>query len=280
MPAFSGNPILLQHAVVPWDERRGHAYQAHPISLRPLYLFNCFRDQRKNNFPYVLHIAVCCSVARSMKLGCSERIQSFVKDRPLSHLQHEFWLSLRWVPTTENGIADAITIPSREEIVGPTAQAFQRLWGDSGEFTVDLMLSTQSAQVTPGGTRLPFFSTYHCQDSAGVDVFAQDVAFVPGSRTRAFGFGFPSPVMVGPVLQHLAECSARKVVVVPDTRPFWYPLLAQAATKYIALSARGQRGALVWPHHPDGLREYVYDKWCMKAYEVDFAGRTTHGREK
>ena len=62
-------------------------------------------------------------------------------------------------------------------------------------------------------------------------MFAQDVAVVLGCTTRAFGFCFPPSVTVEPVLQRLAECKARAVVVVPDTRLFWYPLLAQAATK-------------------------------------------------
>ena len=44
------------------------------------------------------------------------------------HVQQEVWLSLRWVPTAENGTADAISRPSRDEIVRRTAEAFQRLW--------------------------------------------------------------------------------------------------------------------------------------------------------
>lgn len=189
-------------------------------------------------------------------------------------VEYEVWLSLRWVPTAENGVADAITRPSKEEIVRLTAGAFQRLWDYFGEFNVDLMASTESAQLTPGGTRLPFFSRYQCQDSAGVDVFAQDVSVVPGATTRAFGSCFPPPIMVGTVVQHLFECRARAVVLVPDTRPYWYPLLAQGCNRSVLVAAKGQRGAFVWPHHRDGLREYVYAKWGMRAYEVNFSSAT------
>lgn len=73
-------------------------------------------------------------------------------------------------------------------------------------------------------------------------MFAQDVSVVPGTTTRAFGFCFPPPVMVGPLVQHLAACKARAVVVVPDTRPFWFPLLAQATTISMVVSRKGQRG--------------------------------------
>ena len=48
--------------------------------------------------------------------------------------EHNFWLSLRWVPTAGNGITDAITRPSRE-MVRLTAQAFQHLWYYFGEFS-------------------------------------------------------------------------------------------------------------------------------------------------
>lgn len=137
------------------------------------------------------------------------------------------------------------------------------------------MASTESAQRIPfgatnEGASLPFFSRYQCEGSKGVDFLAQDVATMPESGNRAFGYCFPPPVMVGPVLQHLAECRAHAVIIIPDTRDHWYPLLAQGTVRSMQVSYPGQQGIFVWPHHRDGLRPYIYVRWGMRAHEVQF----------
>lgn len=144
---------------------------------------------------------------------------------------------------------------------------------------MDAMASTESAPIAPRGTRWPFFSSYQCQGSTGMDVFVQDVSIVQGTTNHPFGFCFPPLVMVGHVLQHLAECRARAVVVVPDIRPFWYSRLGQAATKSTIVPAKGQQGTFVWPHHRDGIREFVYANWVMRAYELDLADTICHVRQ-
>ena len=90
------------------------------------------------------------------------------------------------------------------------------------------MASTSSVQCIPGSSRaLPLFSQYDCEGSSGVDVLAQDVSRLPGSEVQAFGYCFPPPVMVGHIVEHSAECHAHAVIVVPDTRAHWYPLVKQ-----------------------------------------------------
>ena len=74
-------------------------------------------------------------------------------------VDYGFMLSLKWVPTADNGVADAISKPSRDSKIRLTAEAFRALWDDLGPFNMDLMASTASAQRVPGNAgTLPFFS--------------------------------------------------------------------------------------------------------------------------
>ena len=120
-----------------------------------------------------------------------------------------FWLSLRWVSTADNASAGNITRPGRDEIIRLRPTTFQQLRAFFGEFTVDLMASSENAQhgqarSTSELQRLPFISRYHCEGSAGVDVFCHNVAVDPGGQETAFGYCFPPPVMVRHIVQHLS----------------------------------------------------------------------------
>ena len=121
-----------------------------------------------------------------------------------------FLLTLKWIPTASNAMADAISRPSRESIIRLRPDALQAVCNELGPFTIDLMASTASAQRIPQSARtLPLFSRYDCAGPSGVDVLAQDVSRVPGIGEPAFGFVSPPPVMAGHLVQHLAECKAR-----------------------------------------------------------------------
>lgn len=185
-------------------------------------------------------------------------------------VRHQFRLSLKWVPTAENARADAISRPSREAVIQLSATAFMALWDELGPFNIDLMACEASAHVSPlTGVQLPFFSHYRCPRSAGVDVFAQNVAVLPGSSAPAFGFCFPPPIMAGHVVQHLAECRAHAVVVVPDLKPYWFPVVRHASVRSVQVAPVNARDAFLWPS-PRGLRPWRYPRWAMVAYELDF----------
>lgn len=186
-------------------------------------------------------------------------------------VEHEFLLSLTWVPTAENGVADAISRPSRDTIIRLQPDAFRTLWEAFGPFNIDLMACTASVQHSPrSGAALPFFSRYHCAGSAGVDVFAQDLAVLPGGAGPAFGFCFPPPVMAGHVVQHLAECRARAVVLLPGIKGYWFPRVLLASTRSVEVASVNESGVFVWPSAEGTLRPWRYPRWAMVAYEVDF----------
>ena len=69
-------------------------------------------------------------------------------------------LSLKWVPTADNGIADAISQPSRESAIRLQPRVFQELREATGPFNFDLMVFSESAQKDQvSSDRLPFFSS-------------------------------------------------------------------------------------------------------------------------
>ena len=100
-------------------------------------------------------------------------------------------------------------------------------------------------------------------------MLAQDVSRLPGTGEQAFGDCFPPPVMVGHVVQHL-ECHVKAVMVVPDTRAYWYPLVQQVTVRSLEVAPKDMFGYFQWPYQDGTLREWRYPKWAMIAYEVDF----------
>ena len=143
-----------------------------------------------------------------------------------------------------------------------------------GPFNVDLMACAASVRRSPvSGEALPFFSRYDCARSAGTDVLAQDVSIVPGTTVPAFGFCFPPPVVAGHTVQHLAECKAHAVVLLPDVKAYWFPLVQLAAVTSITVAPVAATGCFRWPSPKGGLRNWRYNRWGMVAYELDFRSR-------
>ena len=98
---------------------------------------------------------------------------------------------------------------------------------------MNLMATDTSAQYTPIGDgcerrRLPFYLRFHANNTAGVDVFSHNVSYMPGSLQLFFGYCLPQPSLVGVVLAHISKCEARAVIVVPNTRASWFPMIEGA----------------------------------------------------
>ena len=88
-------------------------------------------------------------------------------------VEYGFMFSLKWIPTAENGVADAMSRPSREAIIHIAPAAFRAIRDEMGPFNLDLMAHTTSVLRSPdSGEALPFFSPYDCASSAGTDALA------------------------------------------------------------------------------------------------------------
>ena len=190
-------------------------------------------------------------------------------------VKQDFTLKLRWVASADNAEADDLSRPEAGEYVRLEPSKFAELWAWAGTFDMDLMATPASAQKAqsphPGsGERLPFYSRFRTDGSEGIDVLSQDVSRLPNSSQPCFGFCFPPTTMVGVVLQHIAECRARAVVVVPDQRQSWFPLLSNATKRSFRVAGPGDTSAMFRVHHQRGKVPFAFKRWGMRAVEVDF----------
>ena len=205
----------------------------------------------------------------------NERMHDLVCKLFWLQVDSDFTLKLRWIPSGENSEADGLTRPDSWEHVRLHQSGFNELWVAWGGFDMDLMASTASAQRPPSpqgmsGQALPFYSRFHTKGTAGVDVFTQDVGRMPDKESPCFGFCFPPPSMVGILVSHLQACHARAVLIVPDTRASWFPLMARATIRWRSVAAKGDPNIFFRMHHQHGPVPFVFHKWGMRAVEVDF----------
>ena len=142
---------------------------------------------------------------------------------------------------------------------------------------MDLMATDTSAQSAPIGgglerQNLPFYSRFHTNNTAGVDVFSHNVNHMPGSLQKYFGYCFPQPSLVGVVLAHICKCQARAVIVVPNTRASWFPMIEGAGVRSVQIASQGEDSQFFSVHHQRGAEAYTFGRGGMRAVEVDFTG--------
>ena len=82
--------------------------------------------------------------------------------------------------------------------------------------------------------------------------------------------------MAGHNVQHLAECKAHAVVLLPGVKAYWFPLVQLATVRSIEVAPVAAAGCFQWPSPDGGLKNWRYLRWGMFAYEVDF--RSTEKR--
>ena len=110
---------------------------------------------------------------------------------------------------------------------------------------MDLMATDTSPQCAPRGDgsshqKLPFYSRFHTNGTAGGDVFSHNVSGMPGSLRTCLGYYFPQPSLVGVVMAHMIKCEAGAVIVVPNTRASWFPMIAGAGVRSVQITSKGE----------------------------------------
>ena len=204
-----------------------------------------------------------------------KRIHDLAKSLFWLQVDSDFTLKLKWVCSADNKDAGDLTRPGAIEHVRLEQRYFGRLWEEWGGFDMDLMAIGMSVQWIPGGGHnadraLPFYLRCHTDGTAGVDVLGQDVSHMPGSANACFGFCFPPPKMTAVVLYHMQGCITRAVVVVPDDRQPWFPLLTAATVRSVPVVAKGGVGTCFRMHYQRGRMSFVFRQRGMRAVEVGF----------
>jgi hypothetical protein len=157
-------------------------------------------------------------------------------------------LHLSYVPTGDNP-AD---VPSRRlsamdsQLTGSVWQVVQKEFGGEGH-TCDVMALDSNAMLDCFGNRLPHFTPYPTPESAGVNVFAQDLTSHRLLMQRPYVF--PPSVLVGPLLCFLESYQQSCTIVVLDVYPrkYWWPLLQSRARSSRRLASAGDCDALLVP---------------------------------
>ena len=137
---------------------------------------------------------------------------------------------------------------------------------------MNLMATGTYTQRAPCGLlyrRLPFYSHFHTNGTAGADVFSHNVNRMPGSLRPCFGYCFPQPSLVGVVSAHLSKCKARAVIVVPNTRTSWIPIIEGERDRSIQIASLVEDSQFFRVHHQRGAEPYTFGRRDTRAVEVD-----------
>ena len=140
---------------------------------------------------------------------------------------------------------------------------------------MDLMATDTSAQYAPiedglERQRQPFYSRFHTNNTAWVDVFSHNVSHMPESLQKCFSHCSPQPSLGGVVLAHITKCEARAVIVVPNTRASWFPMIEGVGIRSVQIASQGAGSQFFRVHHQRGAEPYTFGRGGMRAVEVDF----------
>lgn len=143
-------------------------------------------------------------------------------------------------PSRRLSLTDSQLAPAMWELV----QA--EFGGDTGH-TFDLMALDSNTMKGLNGQHLPHFSPWPSPESAGVNLFAQDLRQHQDALIRPYVF--PPSVLVGPVLRFLEVYQQASTIIILDVYPrkYWWPLLQAWSSKAVLLAPKGDKSALLAP---------------------------------
>ena len=165
----------------------------------------------------------------------------------------QFYLTLNYVRSEEN-VSDKYTRQSPGLEASLNQHLFKLIWNKWGPFKWDLMASAATAKKDPQGKRLLFFSRDFEETSSGINLFAQNLAWIENA------YCFPPIPMVGMVLKFLEEQKKNCVMILPATNAPWVNLVSTyivdlveiskpfQGTQFTVLNQSGKRIPKKYPH--------------------------------
>ena len=136
-----------------------------------------------------------------------------------------------------------------------------------GPHSVDLMALQSNVMRSLDGNELKYFSRYPTPSTAGVNVFAQDVAKEDNP------YVFPPFCMIMPLLQLLKEQRVKCcTVVVPHVlpHPIWWPGLLATTVDKVLLGNENEKGVLWVPTKQGFIKDSIGLKHQLVAYRLSF----------
>ena len=74
------------------------------------------------------------------------------------------------------------------------------------------------------------------------------------------------------MLARISKCEDRAVIVVPNTRASWFPMIEGVGVRSVQIASRGAGSQFFRVHHQRGAEPYTFGRGGMRAVEVDFRG--------
>ena len=141
---------------------------------------------------------------------------------------------------------------------------------------MNLIAIDASAQRAPtgGGTpyrRPPFYSRFHTNGTAGIDVLNHNMSNIPGPLRIWFSYCFSPPSLVGVVLAHTSKFKARAMTVGPNTRASWLPMKAGAEIRSVQIASKCENSQFFRVHHQRDVEPCIFGRGGMRAVRVDFS---------
>ena len=74
--------------------------------------------------------------------------------------------------------------------------------------------------------------------------------------------------MLGFLISHTQTCCVLAVLIVPDIKAPWFPLLKNALVRNKVVASKADPNAFFRVHHSCGTITVVFQKWGMRSLEV------------
>ena len=127
-------------------------------------------------------------------------------------------------------VSDAFTRQTPGQEATLSQHVFNTLWKKWGPFNWDLMASGATVRRDPQGKKRSFFSRYFEETASGVDLFAQNLAFVEKT------YCFPPIPMIGMVLKLLQQQKKDCIMILPAINAPWVNLASAHIIDLIQIS--------------------------------------------
>lgn len=158
-------------------------------------------------------------------------------------------LRLSYVPSQCN-LADGFS----RQLSRSDAKLSPRCWnivevtfGGPRGHTLDLMALDSNTQCDRNGVPLRHFTPFASPDSAGINVFSQDLTVCDGTAVNAYVF--PPFDLISPLLRFIRSEKATVTMVVPQLSPlpYWWPVINAMSSGKILVATKGTTDALLFP---------------------------------
>ena len=134
-----------------------------------------------------------------------------------------------------------------------------------GPHTCDLMTLDSNAMLGSGGTPLRHFTPFPTPESAGTNIFCQDV------QLEINPYVFPPIALIPAVLAYLKEKHVMNcTVVLPVTRlpPSWYTMVLHSKQDAFLMARKGDTGVLWYPSKRGWVLDRCSLQWDLWAFRL------------